>query len=156
MAIAMRGRVCVRLACAGIASLLALSCSEAVMSPEEMLCARLVRFHRGLHHPVEVIDSEHTPEKPRVRISYRGTRNESSSVDGVALCRLTDLFYLLRNGLALGPARQDLDSMPRPLRALVGEALMRAHNPSDEILSTRERKFPYLTTQKSTTAPANP
>jgi hypothetical protein len=37
-----------------------------------------------------VVDSEATPGKPRVRIAFRGTRQEKSSVDGIASCRFSD------------------------------------------------------------------
>lgn len=74
------------LTCAAVASA---GCAQE-FGAEEKLCARLVRFYLGLHHPVEVRAAERTSGKPSVRIRYRGTRNEESSVEGVALCRFTE------------------------------------------------------------------
>lgn len=87
-------------------------CAAEDFGPQAKLCARLVRFHLALHHPVEVRDAEKTPDKPRVRILYKGTRSESSSNEGTAVCRFSE-----QTG-ALGAVGASIDGERLETRAL--------------------------------------
>jgi hypothetical protein len=85
-----RARRIARLAAALVAVASAGGCgAEQERDPRDDLCARVVRFHRGLVHPVQVTASDRSPGSQNVRIAYRGTRQESS-IEGTALCREGD------------------------------------------------------------------